>query len=237
MTNTPSMCITGLNKKEGQPLLEQRLQILTERVWVQCEIWIIVRQNKEVQVLDQGCAKYVIFQHKSILIIIYFTDKLVKNLERSNKRRNTTMSKTSTHCLEPNLTQSCKLQLFNLMFLLFITLPRGHDSPTPRNGDVNSVNIFLLPCLAIQNPIRKSHQIGISSFCTSNQSRRLLHSYLIGSNNLTSRRAQTGRNRIILKVVIQLPPPPQIMHMLKLIRSYLSHTLRLDVGFVSSIRV
>lgn len=70
-------------------------------------------------------------------------------------------------------------------------------STARRDGDVNCVNIFLLPCLAIQNPIWKSHQIGISSFCTSNQSRRLLHSYLISSSNLASRRAQTGRNRTI----------------------------------------
>lgn len=104
---------------------------------------------------------------------------------------------------------------------------------TPRDGDVNCVNIFLLPCLAIQNPIWKSHQIGISS-CTSNQSRWLLHSYLISCNNLASCRAQTGRNRTTMKVVFQLPPLLQIIRILKLIRSFFSHCLRMDAGVLSS---
>lgn len=51
--------------------------------------------------------------------------------------------------------------------------------------DFNSINAVVLPSLSIQNPTWKAHQIGISSFCTSNQSRRLLHSYLISSNNLS----------------------------------------------------
>lgn len=100
------------------------------------------------------------------------------------------LGKCVTKC--PTVLESCLIWCISLVCIIW---PKEAMPTTHCDGDVTCVNILPSSSLAIQNSIWKSHQIGISSFCTSNQGRRLLHSYLISSSNLALRRAQTGRSR------------------------------------------
>lgn len=157
---------------------------------------MILLLNRQVDVGRAPTIFHIIlmshFQNRSKRIKVQLAEQMSE--ERSNNiGEGIILSNAPLHC---PYSQTLPSLINSVMFLLFISCAEVMPT-TPRDRDVSSVNMSPLPYVAIENPIWKSHQIWISSFFTSNRSRRLLHSYLISTINLAYCRAQTGRNRII----------------------------------------